>query len=89
MTEYEITTLSLIVKPKGEPIFSDLATIVEIVDEASGPFVRLLQYNDHTERGEIRINPDEWGAISGAADIMLTLCRKQQEDMDIKEGKTK
>lgn len=89
MTEYEITTLSLIVKPKGELIFSDLATIVEMVDGASGPFVRLLQYSDHTERGEIRINPDKWGTIMRAVDMMLTLCLKEQSDMNIEEGKTK
>jgi hypothetical protein len=87
MTEYEITTLSLIVKPKGEPIFSERATIVEMMDEAAGPFIRILQFGDSTEKGEIRIDPDEWGAIKQAADMMLTLCMKEQSSMDIKEGK--
>lgn len=89
MTEYEITTLSLIVKPKGDPIYSDFATIVEMTDEAGGPFIRILQHNDHTERGEVRIDRDEWNAIKEATDTMLAVCQLQQEIMDIKEGKRK
>lgn len=89
MTEYEITTLSLIVKPKGEPIYSESATIVEMMDEAGGPFIRILQCGDSTERGEIRIDRDEWNAIKEAIDTMLAVCKLQQEIMDIKEGKSK
>ena len=89
MTEYEITTLSLIVKPKGDPIYSDYATIVEMMDEAGGPSVRILQHNDDTGTCEIRIDPDEWVAIREAADTMLAVCKSQQEIMDIKEGKSK
>lgn len=89
MTEYETTTLSLIVKPKGEPIYSERATIVEMMDEAGGPFIRILQCGDSTERGEIRIDRDEWGAIKEAADTMLAVCKLQQEIMDIREGKSK
>jgi hypothetical protein len=89
MTEYEITTLSLIVKPKGERIYSDFATIVEMMDEVGGPFVRILQHNESTERGEIRIDPDEWGTIMRAVDMMLAICLKEQSDMNIKEGKSK
>ena len=76
-------------KPKGEPIFSERATIVEMMDEAAGPFIRLLQCGDSSERGEIRIDLDEWGTIKEAADTMLAVCKSQQEIMDIKEGKSK
>ena len=89
MTEYEITTLSLIVKPKGEPIYSESATIVEMMDEAGGPFIRILQCGDSTERGEIRIDRDEWSAIKEATDTMLAVCKLQQEIMDIKDGQSK
>ena len=89
MTEYQVTTLSLIVKPKGDPIYSDRATIVEMMDEAGGPFIRILQLSDDNERGQIKIDPDEWGAIKEAVETMLKICREQQEIMDIKEGKTK
>jgi hypothetical protein len=89
MTEYEITTLSLIAKPKGDPIYSDHATIVEMMDEVGGPFVRILQHSEDNERGEIRIDLDGWGAIKEAADTMLAVCKSQQETMNTKEGTAK
>lgn len=78
MTEYEITTLSLIVKPKGEPIFSELATVIEMTDEAAGPFITLRQINDKTEKGEIKIDLEEWPAIQEAIGLMLIECFDQQ-----------
>jgi hypothetical protein len=80
MTEYEITTLSLIVKPKGEPIFSDRATIIEITDEAAGPFLTLRQIHDHSEKGEIRIDLEEWPTINQAIDMMLDVCENQLQN---------
>ena len=76
-------------KPKGEPIYSESATIVEMMDEAGGPFIRILQCGDSTERGEIRIDRDEWDAIKEATDTMLAVCKLQQEIMDIKDGQSK
>ena len=78
MTEYEITTLSLIVKPKGEPIFSERATIIEMTDEAAGPFITLRQINDEIEKGEIQIDPAEWPTIQEAIGLMLIECFDQQ-----------
>lgn len=43
MTTYHIITGSLIVKPITEPIFSEKATEIRIVDEAAGPFVEISQ----------------------------------------------
>ena len=78
MTEYEITTLSLIVKPKGEPIFSERATIIEMTDEAAGPFITLRQCADETERGEIKIDLEEWPTIQEAIGLMIDECFYQQ-----------
>jgi hypothetical protein len=80
MTEYEITTLSLIVKPKGEPIFSDQATIIEIADEAAGPFLVLRQIHDRSEEGEIRFDLDEWPKINQAIEAMLIVCENQLQN---------
>ena len=79
----------MIVKPKGEPIYSESATIVEMMDEAAGPFIRIGQYGDSTERGEVRIERNEWNKIKEAVDTMLEVCMKEQTNMDIKEGKSK
>ena len=78
MTEYEITTLSLIVKPKGGPIYSELATIIEMTDEGAGLFLTLRQSADETERGEIKFNPEEWPTIQEAIGLMIAECFHQQ-----------
>ena len=43
MTGHEVRTMSLVIAPKGEPIFSECATHVRIVDEAAGEFVEVEQ----------------------------------------------
>jgi len=78
MTEYEITTLSLIVKPKGESIFCERATIVEMTDEGGGAFITLRQCNDQCERGEIKFDPEEWPTIQEAIGLMIAECFHQQ-----------
>ncbi len=78
MNEYEITTLALIVKPKNEPIFSEQATIVEMSDDAAGPYITIRQVNDHSQNGEIKFNPDEWPRINEAIVLMLEVCEQQQ-----------
>lgn len=73
--EYEILINSVIVKPKGEPIFSERATYISIEDEAAGPFIIIKQHNDLAEKGEIRIDVDEWQHIRKAADQMINVCK--------------
>jgi len=82
MTEYEITTLSLIVKPKGEPIYSERATIIEMSDEAAGPFLTIRQCNDESERGEIKFDLDEWPTIQEAIGLMVAECHQQQNTIE-------
>ena len=77
MTEYEITTLSLIVKPKGQPIFCEKATIVEMTDEAAGPFITLRQCSDESERGQVAFDLDEWPTIQEAIGLMVAECHNQ------------
>jgi len=75
MTQYHVITTRLTVVPDGEPIFSELATHIEMQDEAAGPFVELIQIGKIGEAGRntIRIDADEWPAIRGAIDQMLGL----------------
>ena len=80
MIEYEIATLSLIVKPKGEPIFCERATTIEMTDEAAGPFITIRQCNDESERGAIAIDLDEWPTIQEAVGLMITECNNQIND---------
>lgn len=64
---YETKIYSLIVKPVGEPLFSEMATIISVDDEAAGPFVTIRQESGNTS-GErsISVEPVEWDAIKRA-----------------------
>ncbi len=66
-----MTTLSVIVKPKGEPIYSERATIIEMTDEGAGIFLTLRQIFDGAKKGEIKIDLEEWPTIQEAIGLML------------------
>lgn len=69
---YETHTLSLIVLPKGEPIYSEKATIIQIEDNLEGPFIRLLQPN--TGSDGIEFDSSEWPEIADAVATMIIQC---------------
>jgi hypothetical protein len=72
--EYETRTLSVIVVAKGKPIFSEMATRVEIVDEAGGEYVEVSQQG-RVDLGKIAINPEEWPMLREVIDTMVSQCR--------------
>lgn len=74
MTEYETRWIKMAVVPKGEHLFSEYATDVEIVDEAAGEFLRVSQCRAN-DAGHILIDVDEWPALRNAIDIMIKECR--------------
>ena len=74
MNDYETRTTCLVVAPKGEPIFSETATHVQIVDEAGGEFVELKQ-SASPVLGKIQINPEEWPFLRSAIDQLIASCR--------------
>ena len=57
-----------------ESLFDELATDIEIVDEAAGEFVEVTQHTE--ESGKVQIDPKEWPAIREAIDCAVKLCRK-------------
>lgn len=59
----------LTVGPKGEGIFSDRVTHIEIDDEGLGEYLKIMQ-GEETFSG-IRVDVDEWPAIAGAIDMMI------------------
>lgn len=70
---YETRTLSLIVKPKGEPVSSEGATTVTLAEDGEGPFVEVAQ---HRARGSmtIQIDVSEWPQLRAAIDSMVAEC---------------
>ena len=72
---YETRITSLVIAPKSEPIFSECATHVRIVDEAAGEFLEVEQHG-RTDLGKIAINPEEWPALRAAIDRMIGECKE-------------
>jgi hypothetical protein len=71
---YETRTIKVSVAPKGEPIFHNVVTSIEIVDEAAGEFLEVTQCNDSNE-GKISIEKSEWPTLRAAIDQMIKECR--------------
>ena len=77
MKAYETRTLSIIVLPEGESIFSEWATTIYIEDDAEGEFVTVKQ-SGLVDAGKIRIDSTEWPAFRAAIDRMIQECRPLQ-----------
>ena len=67
---YETRTTKMIVAVKGQQIFDDSVTEIEIVDEAAGEFLEVSQ-----EGGKLRFDEDEWPHVRAAINKMFKLCR--------------
>lgn len=73
---YETRTTKVTVLFKGEPLFHESATEIEIVDEAAGEYLEVKQCSDSHE-GKIKIDIYEWPALKAAIDKMIKECRKE------------
>jgi hypothetical protein len=77
MREYETRITRLTVLPKGEPIFSEMATTIEIADEAAGEFVKVTSQTDNVDHHEsVLISAEEWPLVKDAIDKLIADCRK-------------
>ncbi len=74
MKKPETRVTQIVVCPPGEPLFSEMATKVEIVDESGGEFVEVSQHGG-TDIGKIQISPEEWPALRSAINRMMRQCR--------------
>ena len=71
---YETRTVKVSVAPKGEPLFHNGVTNIEIVDEAAGEFLEVTQCSD-SNQGKISIEKSEWPTLRAAIDQMIRECR--------------
>lgn len=74
---YETRVTAMAVVPKGQPLFSEQATDVRIVDEAGGEYVEVCQ-SGRTDLGKIVINPEEWPTLKRAIDTLIAECRDEK-----------
>lgn len=63
---YTAHIVAMIVAPKGQHIYSEQATRIEIQDDAAGPFLEVSQ-----EDGKVRIDPEEWPELRDAIETMI------------------
>jgi hypothetical protein len=79
--KYTTRTLKICILPENEPIFSEMATDIEIQDEASGEFVVVRQHGGDTIYADaICITPDDWPEIKAGIEQMLAECREEKGD---------
>jgi hypothetical protein len=73
MKPYQIRTTRLTVIPTGEPIFSEMATHIEIDDESAGEFLRITQQSGclDAKAQSIAITPEEWPHVRHAVETMI------------------
>ena len=60
----------MIVAVKGQQIFDDSVTEIEIVDEAAGEFLEISQEGD-----KLRFDAEEWPHVRDAIEKMFKMCR--------------
>lgn len=74
MIVYETRVTQMTIVPIGNPLFSEEATEVTIVDEAGGEYVEVCQ-SGRVDLGKIAISPEEWPFLRDAITSMIEQCR--------------
>jgi hypothetical protein len=77
--KYETRTLKMGVCVKGEALFHESMTEIEIVDEVGGEFLKISQCPDEGDIQEIKIDPYEWPTLRAAIDKMMKECRAERK----------
>jgi len=77
--KYIQRTMSIMILPEGESIFCETATTIAISDDAAGEFLKITQCNDESEKGEIRLEQNEWPSICAGIDMMFKEIEKHNQ----------
>jgi hypothetical protein len=80
--KYVTRVTRVTVLPEGEPIYSELATNISIVDEVAGEFVEIEQQSDKHDPTpqRITVTTEEWPVLRGSIEEMLKLCNKTETE---------
>ena len=74
-SNFDLRILKIAIVPKGQSIFSEQATMIEIVDEAAGEFVVVSQIGGHTDlEKKIAIEVKEWLLLAEGIAYMISQC---------------
>lgn len=75
MEPRESRVTRIVIAPQGEPLYSEMATTVEITDESGGEFVEVKQHGA-PEIGKVQFSPEDWPLIRRAVDRLIKACRE-------------
>ena len=73
MKNPETRVTQIVLCPPSEPLYSEMATTVQIQDESGGEFVEVSQTG--SSLGKVWINPEEWPALRAAINRLIRQCR--------------
>ena len=72
MSKIIARTTKMTVLPEGEPLYSEQATTIEIIDDPAGPFLAIHQdFDDPAYSGKTIITPEDWPTIRATIETML------------------
>jgi hypothetical protein len=69
-------TSRITVLPENQPIFSELATEISIMDEAAGPFIEMRQISQSGNEDVLHFEIDEWPHIAKAVGKLIQEIKK-------------
>ena len=71
--KYTSRITQITVLPVGEPIFSNMAIVISIDDEAGGELITVKQQMDYSSQKDqtVAFDPDEWEEVKGVIDQMF------------------
>jgi len=81
MSQLITRTLKIAILPKGEPVFSEKATIIEIDDLSAGEYLTITQQyeSNRVAPGQLSIDPTEWTIIRDGIEMMIEEIRKHEK----------
>ncbi len=82
MPKYIPRPTQFTVLPKGDPTYSERATIITTIDDGGGEYVEVSQ-SGRDDGGKIAIDPEEWPSLRGAIDRLIDDCRPIQQSSSI------
>ena len=81
VAKFVTRTLKVAILPKGDPIFSERCTTIEIDDQSGSEYLLITQNSNHNsvKEQEIQIDPDEWEPLKNAVEMMLSEIKKHSK----------
>jgi len=80
--KYTSRITQMTVLPAGDPIFSERATVISIIDKAAGEYIKITQQTDATFESNqtVAFDPEEWEEVTDVVNQMFGEIRRYQDE---------